>query len=243
MVQGLKAHLPVQGTQAQSLVWEDPTCHRAATPVCCNDPSPHAPEAVLLREAAKREARTPLLEGGPTHRNRRKPVHSHEAQRSCSLNTFIKLIFKKAGLFFKNYETFQDGNSRALNQGWGPGGLPKKQALCEVFIHSFSRQWGFCARCKSYELTNAKAQQIWFAGVLCKQHLQFHVSLMIQCSRYHHLHSHIRKLRLALPYPAESQSPRDASSTYLMTVGHKYEKRHPRGPRKALRYQLDCRYL
>ena len=96
MVQWLRTHLPMQGTQVQSPVWEDPACHRAAKPVCCNDPSPRALEAVLLREAAKREARTPLLEGGPTHRNRRRPVHSHEAQHSCSLNTFIKIIFQKS---------------------------------------------------------------------------------------------------------------------------------------------------
>lgn len=70
--------------------------------------------------------------------------------------------------------------------------------------------------------------------VLKKQHLQFHVSLVIQYSRYRHLHSHIRKLRLALPNPAESQMPSDALSTYLMTVGLKGEKRHPQGPRKLL---------
>ena len=45
---------------------------------------------------------------------------------------------------------------------------------------------------------------------------------------------------------ADSQMPRDAVSTYLMTIGHKYEKRHPQGPRNALGLgldQLDCRCL
>ena len=31
---GLRIHLPMQGTWAPSLVWEDPTCHGAAKPVC-----------------------------------------------------------------------------------------------------------------------------------------------------------------------------------------------------------------
>ena len=31
---GLRIHLPMQGTWAPSLVWEDPTCHRATKPVC-----------------------------------------------------------------------------------------------------------------------------------------------------------------------------------------------------------------
>lgn len=55
-----------------------------------------------------------------------------------------------------------------------------------------------------------------------------------------------KKTRLALPYLADSQMPRDAVSTYLMTIGHKYEKKHPQGPRKALGLgldQLDCRCL
>ena len=32
VVQWLRIHLPVQGTQIQSLVWKDPTCHRATKP-------------------------------------------------------------------------------------------------------------------------------------------------------------------------------------------------------------------
>ena len=36
VVQWLRIRQPIQGTQMQSLVWEDSTCHRAAKPVCCN---------------------------------------------------------------------------------------------------------------------------------------------------------------------------------------------------------------
>ena len=36
VVQLLRIRLPRQGTQVQSLVQEDPTCHGAAKPVCHN---------------------------------------------------------------------------------------------------------------------------------------------------------------------------------------------------------------
>ena len=36
MAQWLGIFLPMQGTQVRFLVWEDPTCHRAAKPVCRN---------------------------------------------------------------------------------------------------------------------------------------------------------------------------------------------------------------
>ena len=36
MVQWLRVHLAVQRTPAKSLIWEDPTCHRAATSLCHN---------------------------------------------------------------------------------------------------------------------------------------------------------------------------------------------------------------
>ena len=46
VVQWLRIHLPVQGTQVQSLVREDPTCHRAAKPCATiTDSSPVASTA------------------------------------------------------------------------------------------------------------------------------------------------------------------------------------------------------
>ena len=36
VVQWIGTHLPVQGTQVRSLVWEDPTCPGATEPVCHN---------------------------------------------------------------------------------------------------------------------------------------------------------------------------------------------------------------
>ena len=36
VAQGLGVQLPVQGTQVQALVWEDPTCRGPTKPVCHN---------------------------------------------------------------------------------------------------------------------------------------------------------------------------------------------------------------
>ena len=36
VAQGLRISLPVQGTQVEALVREDPTCRRATKPVCHN---------------------------------------------------------------------------------------------------------------------------------------------------------------------------------------------------------------
>ena len=41
LVQWLRIHLPVQGTQVQSLVQEDSTCHRATKLVSPQQLSPH----------------------------------------------------------------------------------------------------------------------------------------------------------------------------------------------------------
>ena len=103
VVQWLRIHLPMQGTQVRSLVWEDPTCRRATKPVCCNYwarvpqllkaacsrarvpqlLSPHAAttEAHAPRARAPQqekplqcEARTPQQRVVPTRHNWRKPV-------------------------------------------------------------------------------------------------------------------------------------------------------------------------
>ena len=50
MVQWLRIHLPTQGSQVQSPVWEDLTCHWAAKPMHCNCRSPHALELVFHKQ-------------------------------------------------------------------------------------------------------------------------------------------------------------------------------------------------
>ena len=36
LVQWLRIYLAMQGTSLRALLWEDPTCHRATGPMCCN---------------------------------------------------------------------------------------------------------------------------------------------------------------------------------------------------------------
>ena len=63
VVQWLRIHLPVQGTQVRSLVWEDPTCFRAAKLLCLNHWSPRAPEPVVFnKKSHHRDKPTPRTE-------------------------------------------------------------------------------------------------------------------------------------------------------------------------------------
>ena len=69
-VQGLRIHLPTQGTQALSLVWEDPKCHGANKPVATTTEA-RPPETMLH----KTEASTPR-HTAPLLPHWRKPGHS-----------------------------------------------------------------------------------------------------------------------------------------------------------------------
>ena len=44
---------PVQGTWVRSLIWEDPTCHRAAEPRNHSSLSPESPEPMLHHERSR----------------------------------------------------------------------------------------------------------------------------------------------------------------------------------------------
>ena len=60
-VQGLRIHLPTQGTQALSLVWEDPKCHGANKPVATTTEA-RPPETMLHKTEASTPRHTaPLL--------------------------------------------------------------------------------------------------------------------------------------------------------------------------------------
>ena len=90
VVQWLRILLPMQGTWVQALVWEDPTCHGAAKPVCHNywacalEPvshnywahMPQLLKPVHPRARASQQEKTlqwegcaPQWRGDPTHRN------------------------------------------------------------------------------------------------------------------------------------------------------------------------------
>ena len=70
MVQWLRIRLPMQGTQVQSLVREDPTCHGATKPGCHNYWSP---QPQLLKPARLE----PVLRHERGHRDE-KPAHCNE---------------------------------------------------------------------------------------------------------------------------------------------------------------------
>ena len=84
VAQWLRIHLPMQGTWARSLVWEDPTCHGATKPMCHNywacalEPTSHnywARVPQLLKPTC--------LEPMPRNKRRlrnEKPAHNKEEQ-------------------------------------------------------------------------------------------------------------------------------------------------------------------
>ena len=65
MVQWLRIHLPMQGTQVQSQVQEDPTGHGAAKPIHLNY-SAHSLEPVLCNRRGR-------CNGKPTHHAEEQP--------------------------------------------------------------------------------------------------------------------------------------------------------------------------
>ena len=86
VIQLLRICLPMQGTQVESLVWEDFTGHVATEPSLHNHwvpelqlLSPHVPEAVLRscrRKPLQWEAYTPQLESSP-----RAPTKTQHSQK------------------------------------------------------------------------------------------------------------------------------------------------------------------
>ena len=81
-LQWLGIHLPMQGTQIWSLVWEDPTCRRAAKPVhhnnwaCYLEPTSHNYWASML-QLLKPALLEPVLHNKRSHCNE-KPTHRNE---------------------------------------------------------------------------------------------------------------------------------------------------------------------
>ena len=82
VAQWLGICLPLQGTQVQALVQEDPTCRGATKPVCHNYRA-HAPQLLSLCSRARKPqllkpARLePLLHNKRSHRSE-KPTHCNE---------------------------------------------------------------------------------------------------------------------------------------------------------------------
>ena len=109
MVQWLRSHLPMQGTQLRSLVWEGLTCREATKPVrhnhwaCALEPARHSywsPRATTTEacvpqqlsppaattEAHVTRARAPQWRVAPAHHNWRKPTPIKEDPKQPKIN-------------------------------------------------------------------------------------------------------------------------------------------------------------
>jgi len=103
VVQWLGVCLPMQGTQVQSLVWEDSTYHGATKPVChnCWAHEPHDWSSCTLepmfcnKGSHHNESLVPQLESSLAA-TRGSPRTATETQRSQYINKYTKWIkFKK----------------------------------------------------------------------------------------------------------------------------------------------------
>ena len=79
----LRIRLPMQGTRVRSLVWEDPTCHRATKPVS-HKYWARVPRARALQQEKplQWEARAPQLRVAPLAATRESPRAATETQHS-----------------------------------------------------------------------------------------------------------------------------------------------------------------
>ena len=98
----VKTVLPAQGVRVQSLVWEDPTCHGTAKPMCHNywaqplEPMFHNKRSCRNEEPAQRRVT-------PAHRNQRKPMSSSEDLMKPKINEWIKKKEKDSTLSMQGH--------------------------------------------------------------------------------------------------------------------------------------------
>ena len=112
MAQWLRIHLPMQGTQVWSLVWEDPTCCRAPKPMCHNywacalEPVCHNYWACAPRAPAPQQEKPPQWEAYVPHCNEEQPplAATRESPRAAmktqSSQKINKFILKKSVAWF-----------------------------------------------------------------------------------------------------------------------------------------------
>ena len=90
VVENLPANAGDTGS-SPGLVWEDPTCRRAAGPVSRNYWACASGACAPQRERPRQwEARTPRWRVAPARRNWRKPSHRNEDPTQTKINKFIK---------------------------------------------------------------------------------------------------------------------------------------------------------
>ena len=87
-----RIRLPMQKTRVQSLVWEDPSCHRTTKPVCHNYWACAPESGTATREAPEKRSLCSTTERGPRSPQLKKSLCSNEIQHSQINN---KQCFKK----------------------------------------------------------------------------------------------------------------------------------------------------
>ena len=91
--QWLRIRQPIQGTQVQSLVQEDPIHHRATKPTCCNySGRAYVPRSCALHQGTplQQEARPPQQRAAPAHHNERKPAHGKDPTQPKTEESYLK---------------------------------------------------------------------------------------------------------------------------------------------------------
>ena len=96
VAQSLRIHLPMQGTQVRSLVWEDPTCRRPTKPMqdnywaCALEPT-HSNYWARVLQLLQPMRLEPVL------RNKRSP-HSPQLEKACTQQQRPSVAKKKSDL-------------------------------------------------------------------------------------------------------------------------------------------------
>ena len=114
MVQWLRICLPVQGTQVQSQVREDPTCHEATKSVCQSYWGQRPRACALRQKKPQREARLPQLESRPqcTH------THTHTHTQACSTKFDSEISSWTLKVFSLNKKNISSSNHWKDPETW-----------------------------------------------------------------------------------------------------------------------------
>ena len=155
MVQWLRIHQPLQGTWVQFLVWEDPTCHRAAKAVRHNYWSLSTVEMVLCNKRSHQNEK-PKSESNP-HSLRIEKPHTHQWRPSAARKKNLSELQTTEAYFTVAWGKAPGSLACEICHLWagqeaspGPergtgskGGDPQPRAVGPQRLLSFQARW-FC---------------------------------------------------------------------------------------------------
>ena len=133
VVQWLRIHLPMQGTQVRALVREDPPCRRATKPASHNYWATHRNYWACVLQLLKPARLEPLLFSKRSHRNE-EPVHYNEDPMQPNKKIYIYTSWR---LFSSNYRR-EIGALLGPPRGddWSSSG-GKLEDSCIVYLEKF----------------------------------------------------------------------------------------------------------